>query len=256
MLVNNLSTDSVTKHQMSNNEKGAADQSIEVQFGKIQAARWLVTIKQKDGTKITTESIGTPKTGYVRYTDIETRKKAKDGTPYDFSSIINVWGKSDKKHTSLNQLFSQAVIDIQNAPLPPIGKLDASERQNLLGFMNEHDVFTVDTNNIKHKTIDGRQMYVYTVKVKLQPYFEAIQQFAKSMGLHDLDQVDTSSYKNTPPATLELTVDPETSQLVQASYPDAGYTENYSKWGQTEQIKTPQKTIPVDTLEKRLQKFD
>lgn len=256
MLENNLDAKSVTKHESSSQQGAVVNQSIELQFGKQEASRWLATIKQSDGTTIKTDSIGTPTAGYVRYISIQTKRKTKNGQPYNFKPVLNVWGKSDKTKTSLDVLFAQSILnDDQNAPLPPIGNLTDNQRNSLLGFINANHIFAANYGKVQRKAIDGQQVYVYPVTVKLEAYAEMLQKFAKNMGLDYFDNLNPSTYKDSPPADIDLAVDTSSRQLVQVTYKAGNYTETYTDWNSGQPIQIPGKTIPVSQLEQRLQKL-
>lgn len=255
MLVNNFSAKSVLKTQVNENDQGSLKQNIEMTFGEQAASRWLVTIKQKGGTEVSTESIGTPKAGYVRYEGIETKNKNKAGKMYNFSSVLNVWGKSDGSKSAVDNLYAQAILDVRSAPLPLVGKLSESERQNLLGFIKDNKVFMVDFKKVEHKTIDGKQVLIFPVKVNLFEYARLAKEFAASQNLHDLDDLDPNSFNRSSPPEIKLTIDRTSRHLAKAAYPKGNYEETFTNWGRVKPIKIPSKTIPVSQLEARLKKL-
>ncbi|MEO8862926.1 MAG: hypothetical protein ABI354_01235, partial [Candidatus Saccharimonadales bacterium] len=51
---------------------------------------------QSSGTLVVTESIGTPQADFTRYTNIKTSQKSRSGGAFDFSKVLNVWGKSNQ----------------------------------------------------------------------------------------------------------------------------------------------------------------
>ena len=253
MLARNLSTMSVAKHVAAGKGDQSIDQLIRLELGGTNAANWLVTAKQT-GSTVATESIGTPTTGYVRYTKIASTQKDAQGKTFDFSRVLNSWGKSDgKTDTSLDRLFSQTLLDITSAPTPPIANLTADKRAALLRYMREEKVFTPDYAKMKHETVDGRQAYAYSVSVKLGAYVRLMQAFAADMGLTSLKTVDPTQYDALNPITITMWVDPVSHQLVQLSYAGSGFTEHYSDWGLLTPIKLPTKTMTTTELQKTLQ---
>jgi hypothetical protein len=253
MLASNLATSSVTKHVRGSNNGQTLDQYIRLDLGSTNAARWLVDVQQSGNTEVTTDSIATPGKGYVRYTHITTNQKKSSGGSYDFSKILNVWGQSaDNDGSSLSQLFSQTVLDVSTAPLPPIGNLTPDARQNLLKTIREQHIFTPDYKTVKKEQHNGRQAYTYSVSVKLESYVRMMQQFAKDLNLHNLDTVDPATFKDSKPITLALTVDSRSRQLVSATYAAANYTESYSSYGLKNPIVPPVHAIPVSQLQTKL----
>jgi hypothetical protein len=203
---------------------------------------------------VVTESIGTPTTGYVRYIKADTSQKRADGSPYDFSKVINVWAKADSSSAqTLKQLFSQTVLDIGTVPTPPIANLPKDQRENLLQFMKDQKVFTPDTKTMQRKKIDGREVYVYDVQVSLSAYLRMMQSFAHNIGLTDLESADPSQFQSEAPITMKLTIDAAGRYLRELSYPEQNFTQEYSGYGIVKPVNIPEKTISVTELQSRLQ---
>jgi hypothetical protein len=252
MLANNLRTTSVTKYQESGTSGQQASQYVRFMLGSTNASRWLVQLKQTD-SQVTTESIGTPATGYVRYTHVATSQKKSDNKAYNFDNVINVWGKADAANADqLKLLFSQSLLDVGTAPVPPIGNLTTEHRENVLEFIREQGIFMPDYSTVRREVLDGRPVYVYQTQVKLVPYVRMMQAFARDLGLHALDGIDPAQFQSAAPVTLVLKVDTRSHQLRQVSYQALNFTENYSGYGLTTPIEIPSKTIPVTELQNRL----
>lgn len=255
MLQNNLRVSSVTKYEKTTSGGQSAEQYVRLQLSGTNAAQWLVTIKQP-GLKVTTESIGTPTAGYVRYVSASSSKKNANGKTTDFSPVLNIWGKADAKDkSSLTQLFSQSVLDIGTVPAPPIGNVSPEQQQNILQFMQSQGIFAPNYQTMKRTTIDGRKIYVYEVSIKLEPYVKMMQVFANNIGLHELDSLDPTQYQSAQPIQITMNVDAASHQLQQISYPRSGFSETYSDYGLTTPITIPSKTIPASELQAKLQKL-
>ena len=251
MLVNNLETTSVTKHASAANQAQSVDQYVRLAMGSTNATDWLVDAQQGN-SMVESESIGTPTTGYIRYVHIAANQTS--AKPYNFSPALNVWGKADgTTDPNLNQLFGQTLLDISNAPLPPIANLPASERADLLQFIAQQKVFNPAYNTVKRQTIAGRSVYTYTVAVPLEPYVRLMQVFAHDVGLTSLDTVDPTQYAATAPVQLTLSVDRHSHQLVQAAYAQTGFSQTYGSWGLLVPIALPQHTISTTDLQQRIQ---
>jgi hypothetical protein len=252
MLTANLATTSVTKTVSASGNGQQVTQRARLQMGATNAADWLVSASQA-GSSVTTENIGTPTTGYIRYTNIGTASK-HNGMPTDFSKVLNVWGKSDgKTDPSLDHLLSQTLLDISSAPTPPIGNLTETERQNILAYMRTEKIFAPDYGKTKREKVDGRDVYTYQVAVQLGAYIRMMQAFAHYLGIRDLDTIDPSQYSTVPPITVTMSVDRAAHQLVRVAYPGSGFMQSYSDWGLVTPIAVPSQTIPTTELQDRLQ---
>jgi hypothetical protein len=252
MLANNLRTTSVTKYQESNTTGQKASQYVRFTLGSNNASNWLVQLKQAN-SEVTTESIGTPTTGYVRYTHVATQQKKSDNKAYNFDNVVNVWGKADAANADqLKLLFSQSLLDVGTAPVPPIGNLTTEHRDNVLQFIHDQGIFMPDYTSVRREVLDGRPVYVYQTQVKLVPYVRMMQAFARDLGLHTLDDINPSQFQSAAPVNLVLKIDTRSHQLREVSYPALNFTEKYSAYGLTTPIEIPTKTIPVSELQNRL----
>ncbi len=253
MMANNLAASSVTRQAITGSANQGVEQDVRLQMGSTNAANWIVSAKQT-GATVTTESIGTPTSGYIRYVTISTAQKTKDNKPFDFSPVLNVWGKSDgKTDTSLDDLFSQTLLDISSAPIPPIGNLPGAERENILAYNRGEKVFTPDYTKVKRERVNGRSVYTYSVAVKLGAYVRMMQAFAHDLGLTSLDTIDPSQYSTVPPITISMSVDRMSHQLVRVAYANSGFTQDYSSWGLLTPVTIPRATMTTTELQARIQ---
>ncbi len=249
MLQNNLKTASVTKTVDVASSSDGLKQQILMQTGETNAALWVVTAKN-DANSVTTESIGTPKADYVRYTHIAAHD-TKLGSSY--KSLLNTWGKAGGADASL---FERAFLDVGYAPIPPVGNLTAVQRQSIAEFMDTYPVFTPDYAAVKRVTVDGRRAYQYRVSVAQAPYVRLMQAFETDLGLSVLQDVSASQYQTLPPVELTITVDKLSHTMLKVQDKNSGYTATYKGYGLQRQIKVPSRTIPLDQLKQRLSKVE
>lgn len=253
MLATALSTTSVTKVVRASSGSQRLEQYARLEMGTTNAADWLVTAAQSDSS-VTSESIGTPATGFIRYTQIATGQKQAGNKPYDFSTVLNVWGEADgQTDPSLGHLFSQTLLDISNAPLPPIGNLPEPKRQELLDYMHAQQIFSPSYSGVKRVNVDRHAVYNYQVSVKLGAYVRMMQAFAHDLGISDLDTLDPSQYSTLPPVTMTLSVDRASHQLIAASYPASGFSQQYTDWGLSTPIAIPHADLTTTDLQRRIQ---
>lgn len=253
MLVNNLESSSVTKFIIGNTKTRSLKQYVRQETGNVDAVEWLVTVAQP-GTIVTTDSIGTPVSGYISYKTILVPKTVKNAKTSDLRGLVNVWAKADHKtDLSLKNLFSQTLLDVGSAPLPPIADLPSTERQNLDQFMISQKIFTPAYKTVKNQIIDGQAVYSYVVSVRLEPYIKLMLLFAHDLGLTGLNGINPALYANSPPAIMTVFVNKTSHQLARITYPASKFTQNYTDWGLMLPIKLPKNTITTTSLQKRLQ---
>jgi hypothetical protein len=253
MLANSLATTSVTRLVKTGNATHGVDETVRLEMAGMNATDWLVTATQT-GSIVRTETIGIPDTGYIRYRKIATTAHAASGKPYNFDSALNIWAKSDgKTDTSLQGLFSQTLLDITNAPIPPIADMSYGRRASLLQFMHNENVYTPDYSKVRHETIRGRAVYSYSVKVKLGAYVRLMQAFAHDLGLTNLDNIDANQYASLAPITFTISVDALSHQLAGVAYAQTGFSQQYTDWGLLTPITIPAHGISTTELQARLQ---
>jgi hypothetical protein len=253
MLQSNLSTTGVTKYETQTGSGQTLDQTARLWLGSSNISDWVVNLKQSSTSGITTESIGTPTAGYVRYTNIVTTQKQANGTPFDFSNVEKLWAKAQPSDNStLSSLFSQSLIDVGTAPIPPIANLPQSEQAQLMSYIKTQQIFTTNYQTMHRTRLHGRRVYVYTTQVKLYPYVVMMQQFAKDLGLTTLASADPTQFASSAPVTLQLTVDSASHELTRVVFPAASFEEDYSDYGLGNPVSVPKTTISLTALQSRL----
>lgn len=250
MLSLNLTTSSVTKNEITSGKEDSVTQRISLQLGGQNISRWLVTVTQTSGS-VTTDSIGTPAAGYVRYTHFA---DSKGNVNNKYNGVLGVWAKAptSAKDSSLATLFSDSLLDMSSAPVPPIGNVNASSRAEMLDYINEQQVFTADYKSVKTAIVNGRKTYEIPVSVKLAPYIRLMQAFAHLHGLKSLDDISATDYQAAKPITMNLYVDVLSHRLARAVYPTTGFNETYTDYGIERDIALPHHTVSEATLQGKL----
>lgn len=252
MLVNNLSTQSVTRSSVSTSDGTPVDKTEQVSFVPDIATRSIVVVNQKnpDGgnNKVVTESIGTLAADYNRYISINTAQKNATGKALDYSAVENIWGKSDGQQGQ-PQLFSQSLLS-----LVPFANLGATNRQKVLRAMTDKKAYDVQYDKVKPLRINGKSALVYPVKVNAEGYVGVLKIVAKATGLGDLPGLDPASYKGQPPIEISITVDKLSRQVIEVDY-GSSQKETYSAYGLVTPIELPTKTVPTSELQKKVQEI-
>jgi hypothetical protein len=229
-------------------------QLLQYSLGAENINHTLTTLNQS-GTTVKNEAIGTPTADYTRYVSVKTDQKGADGKPLNLSKIIGVWAKNDTNNTGAGQLFTQAVMGT-SLPLGgvaiPIANLSPALRTDMITEMRNDNIYQVNFKDVKKKTVNGRLQYTYDVTVQPVLYAGMMKNFAKSMGLHALDQLDPNSFSGQAGLKLRLVVDARAKHLMSAELPDSHVNQTYNSYDVPVSISVPKTTVTVTELQKRL----
>ncbi|HSD56272.1 MAG TPA: hypothetical protein VLA92_03900 [Candidatus Saccharimonadales bacterium] len=260
MVSNSLSTSGVTIETEQSADQSKLKQIVQMELGATNRAHSLTTLTQGQ-TEVKTEIIGTKDADYTRYRSIKTDQKNAQGKALDVSKVENVWSKSDDTQqtdtqASGHQLLAQAVLGIGlpvgSVPVP-IGDVSAGKREDLVRQIKSQNVYETSfkAKDVVKEKKDGRTQYTYTVKIQTILYVRLMKEFAKDLGMKELDSVDPNTYQTTAPLNVKLTVDPVSRQLV-AIDTGQGYKQTYAGYGLPLKVEIPKKPITAEELQKRL----
>lgn len=251
---NNLSVPSVVRSTETGGTGNKSTEMTRFVFGAQAAQDKINSVGFKNATtesNVTTETITTPVTQYVRYNNIFSTEKKSDGSSYNFDSIKNVWAKEavakDADALSTQRLtFAQPLIT-----LAPFGNLTAEARQAILADMKSNKVYVVDYKNATYQNINGEKYIAYVVKVQTKKYVAALQRYFTAAGFGTFPPLDPSGYSDTARVNAQFIIALKSNTLAAINFNDQ--TEAYSDYGVTQPISFPTKTISVDELQSRLQ---
>lgn len=252
MVNQSLTTNGVTVEVDQNRGQVSAHQFAQYSFGATNMSRSVTSVSQP-GTKVKNESLGTQKADYTRYLAIATDQKNASGKVMDFSKVIGVWGKNTEDSTP--QLFAQSALGI-GLPLGglavPIGSLNPDARRELIDQIRHDELYKINFSKVKKERKDGRLLYTYTTTVKPVDYAGMMIRFAKAVGMHNLDDVQTANFVNQPEFDLTLTVDVRSRHLVAAETEGGAAKQTYSSYDVPVNVTAPAKTISFSALQQRL----
>lgn len=233
---------------MQDGQGQSVEQRVQATFGPQHIAHGVTDIKQKTDvidTTIQTETISTPKKDYVRYTQLNTSQKNPEGKELDFSKVLNVWGRVDEGG---GELYSQSTLGVV-----PSGNLTAADREALVRFMRDKNLYEFDESKVDRKIENGRPVYVYDVTAKPDLYVTMLKQYAKAVGVTQLESVDPSAYAGRDALQFRVTIDVWSRQFVAVSFGGGQQTEKLSGYGVSKPVALPKESITVDELQSRLQ---
>lgn len=254
MIENSLRVRSATKRIVQDSDTQSLDQIIYFQTGdnNIASAQTTLSQESESGTKVITESLGTPYEDFVRYVAIDTKQKSASGKALDFSSVVGVWGKSENLDQNVTdtpgELFSQVVLGVV-----PMGYIEEVKRAEVLKKVRELQVYETDFGQVNSNKIDGRPSYNYSITVQPMKYVEMLKIFAEAIGLEQLRQVDPREFANSPPLNFEFLIDSWSRQLLEVRFTDGGRTEFFSGYGAKANLSVPKESIPIQELQIKLQ---
>jgi hypothetical protein len=258
MVDNSLSTKGVTTELNQESQGSSLKQIVQMELGTTNMAHSLTTLAQGN-TEVKTEIIGTSEADYTRYRSIKTDQKNSQGKPLDVAKVEGIWARSDdvkqtETQSSGHQLFAQSVLGIGlpvgSVPVP-IGEVTSGQREDLLRNMKNEGLYTISFKDVKKERKDGRLLYTYDAKIQTILYVRIMKEFARDLGLHELDAVDPNTYQAAQPLQVTLTVDAYSRQLV-AVENGQGYTQTYSGYGLPLKAKVPASYITSKELQDRL----
>ena len=192
MLDSSLQVSSVTKHITQNSQGANLDQYITLEFGANNLAHGKTILKNATST-VTTESIGTLGSNYVRYTDIRSSQKDPQGKSLQFGAVLGKWAKSPVANTAAQTASTpflvQAMIGLSGGNLVPMGNLSAAERQNLVRQLHQNAIFNTAFGNVKKQKANGKTVYVYAVAIEPVAYVAFEKNFAADTGVKSLQNI-------------------------------------------------------------------
>ncbi len=254
MLTNSLASTSVAKIiTQSGGSQSLEEKSLLVTQPEQRVhSRSILGQGANSDTQIKTESIASPLYDFVRYTDISTTQKSTSGAGFNFSSVLGIWGKSDKASSTGSgaQLYDQTVLGVV-----PIANLPKSQKANLIKQIKKDVVYKYDSSNTKRQILNGRPVYSYGVEVAPVAYVSMLKSFAKDIGINQLEQIDPAQYANSAPLKFTFDIDVWSGQLTKISYENSVRVENFAAYGDKSQIKLPTSSIDVNALQARLRQI-
>ncbi len=254
MIKNTLSTQSVTKVI----EQDVAQQSLRqvnrLHLGGQAVVSGETTITQSGFTtaRVVTEEIGTPERDYVRYTTVETSEKRDDGSEFDFSDVVGIWGVSQPQigQGVQGEAYSEATLGVL-----PFANLSPTDQKRLYEFTQETQMYQIDYLGIEKFERDGRMTYSYPVLLQPEPYVAYLKQLAELQGLTQLQNVNPAQFRSVEPVRFTLEVDVLSRQPVFIEYGQDDRQEIIRDFGllQTVDIPKDEDTVPANVLQQRLQ---
>ncbi len=249
MIKNNLSTPSVTRQTVAGQDS-SVDKLEQLSFVPPYATRSLISITQdspEGSNKVVTETVGTLSTDYSRYISIETSQKGKSGKSLDYSSVQNLWGATDPT-VGPADYHSQSILG-----LVPFGNINSIAQQEIISKLIDGKAYTVDYSAVKPFRTAGKSALVFPVQIDAEKYIQVLKDLSKVSGNGDLSDLNPKDYAGQQPITVSIMVDKKSRHILEVSY--GQQKEVYSSYGLSTPVQTPNKTIPVNELQQKIQEI-
>lgn len=249
MINNNLRIASVTRESKIESADTPQQKIEQLNFVPDYAVRSIITLQQNDNgqdNKVVSETIGTLKADYSRYVTIKTSQTNSEGKPLDYSSVENIWSKSDPE-SEQPQYFNQSVLG-----LIMFGNIDQKTRNEYINTLKDKKAYDIQYKDAKPQKINGKSALVIPVKVNLEGYVQAVKVVAKQVGLGDLPGLEPEAYKDQTPIEIKVTIDKLSRQLLKVEYSE-NQIETYSSYGIKLPVELPEKTISTSELQQKVQ---
>lgn len=230
------------------------DQNIQVELGAQAIAAATTKIAQNPNTeqqvKIDNETISTPTTNYVRYTDIDIRQKLPNGNMPDFTKAENVWAQEPNSGSGRSSLINAMFGSLGRMP---VGNLNPKQRQELVRTMQDNKVYTINSANTKKEYRGIRPAITYDISVNVQQYVFMLKKFDEMSGMNQLKSVDPTQFPEGEKIKLKATVDVLSRNLLSVTYVSNKQTENFGGFGSYISINAPSNAVSLQELDTQLQ---
>ncbi len=250
-LDNSMKTRSIGRFVEQDNGSQKLEQRSSLVTGHNAQVSSLTTLTQGEATSVRTQSVGTPTEDFVRYLSIDTDQKGLSGQPLDFNDVVGFWGKSggaEQDGETRGELFGENVLGVI-----PVGFVPHEKRAEIINIIKDQVVYEVDFSKTKREIIRGRSHYTYDVSVRSDKYIAMLKEFARAVGLTQLEQLDPLSFVDAEPFQFSMTIDGPSRQVVSVAFAGSARQEAYSSYGHETLITLPEETIPIEELQARLQ---
>ncbi|HZM64172.1 MAG TPA: hypothetical protein VFB59_03505 [Candidatus Saccharimonadales bacterium] len=247
-----LATSGVALSSTMTQGEASLEQHMQFSLGADNRALSQTTLRQ-GGTVVVTDVMGTLGADYTRYAHIQTERTDAQGGPLDLSKVINVWAKSENQGAT-SPLLSQTVLGLTSplGSMPvPIGDLNPTQRQGLIKQIRSEGVYEPSFKDVKKESKNGRLYYTYEVKLQTIPYVHLVKEFAKQIGLHDLEQIDPNDYQGDP-LTVQITVDVRARQITEVYVPATDFRQKFNSYDVRVATPVPTESITAAELQQRL----
>lgn len=251
---NSLSTSSVLREVQQGGTGNLQIDQTRFTFGQQAITNKISSVSDKSATtesNVTTETLQTPTSQYIRYLNVYTNEKKQDGGSYDFSSIKGIWAKESEATSEVAVADSKLAYVQPHITLALFGNLSPAARRATIKELKDSGAYVIDYKSVTNEEVNGETYVVYGVKVITKKYVGVLQNHLVSMGYGAFPPLDPNNYPENARVNAQFFVNKKSGVLSGLVF--NGVTEKYSNYGFNKQIALPTKTISIDDLQTQLQ---
>lgn len=247
MLNKSMQTTSIYRNVYQESGRNTVEQSIYTGFSPKTVAESTTKLEDnstRNKTQVTTQTIGTPKEDYIRYTSIDIGGKQLNG----LDQVLGVWGtRQSNEETGASVSFLSDALFV----VVPFGNLNEQQRAAMTKEIKDTQLY-----KIKDATTDfsnGRPTAEYTVSINPQSLIKVLVKYIEITGQPTNAQLDAQAYQQAQAIDARFEIDLLSRHLKTVTFEEAGRTETYQGYNVFRTIESPTKTISIDELQQRLQ---
>jgi len=199
-------------------------------------------------TSVTTEGIVFPTEQFLRYTEFS-NSRSDNGENADIDEVLGQWAvqvAEDEEEAKLNYLSEQVSLVI-------FGNYRAEIRNQVVKEMQKRQTYGSDLSVALEDKIDGQNVYVYNINVKLRDYADILNSAFVSAGYGEFAPLNPENYREDATINGVVYVSRKNNSIVGVSF--GGREERYSNYGVVKEVKKPEATLTVEELQTQVQQL-
>lgn len=250
-IASSLKTRSVTKTVQQTGLTGGINQVTYLSFypsgPRSQTNSVLTQGVGSNASSVATQTIGTPESDFVRYTNVQAGGQGQSQGVERFQSIIGKWAQREQNLSKGSQVsfLNESLFGIL-----PLGYLNDQQSDELIGVIEQKNVYKY--TSVKRVIENKRPVFVYDMSINPADLVTVLQEYIKLTGAGDPNQFSPDQYRGLGDVKIQMTIDALSRQVTEVKY-STGRVEKYDGQNLYHQIELPAQTIPVEELQKRLQ---
>ncbi len=252
MLDKSMQTSSVYRTVSQASDDSRVNQSVYLAFTPVTAAQSSTKLEERsnDGaiTSVTTETIGTASTDFVRYSAVNISGKNAD---QNFESVLNTWGK---RETDLETGQQVSFLNDALFVVVPFGNLNSQQRADLKQEIRNVKLY--DNSQVQTDFKNGRPTTSYDINLEPSALVRVLAKYVKLTGAGAMSELNPEQYEGAPPIQVKIEVDMLSRHINSIAFSGSGRLETYKGYNAKREITLPAQTISVDELQERLTKVE
>lgn len=251
---NSMSTASVTREVQNGGTGNKTIDKSRFTFGAQAVTNKISSISQKSATSesnVSTETMQTPTSEYVRYLNISTNEKRQDGGSYDFNKALGLWAVQSEANTPDEKAEAKLSYVQPHITLAPFGNMRPNDRNEIMNKLKNDGAYEVDYKNARVDTSEGSKYLLFNVRVKTKKYVKVLQDQFTMLGYGIFPPLNAANYPENARVNGTFVVDAKSNTLIGIVFNNV--TERYSNYGFNRFIELPTNAVPLDDLQQRLQ---